>query len=392
MNPDLMALDDALAGRPSPLAGLVADVRAVGPAIDPDFERRLGAQVAAGFAPRPAPAAGSRRRRARPSSRRMLWSGGVAGVLAASALVAVLAGSPRTPSASVPTTAHGQAGVGTAQSSAAQQSLGASSSAGSAAGGAGQASAAPSSSAASATAIAPEPPVPAPGPLGGSRQQIQSGELTLAPDRGHLDEVAQGVQQVTAAAGGYVASSEVNDGANGSGTATFALVVPAGRLADVITGLSQLATVQSESRAAQDVTDSVGAARRALQDAVAHRQALLRALANATTAGQIASLREQLRLAEAAVAQANSAYQSLLRQTRQAQLEVYVQTRGAAAGAGGFGAGRGLHDAGHVLSAIAGGALVVGAVLLPLVLVAALLAAAWRPVRRTRRERVLEGL
>jgi Domain of unknown function (DUF4349) len=387
MNPDLVALDDALAGRESPLAELVADVRALGPAIDPGFERRLGERVAAGFAGPPARPAGSRPRRApRRRSRGMLWSGGVAGVLAASALVAVLAGSSGGPSSPVPTTARSAVATAPGVKAAVAPS---------ASGAGGAAASAQSSAAASAPAIAPAPPVPAPGgpsSASGPRQQVQSGELTLAPDRGHLDEVAQGVQQVTAAAGGYVASSQVNDGANGSGSATFALVVPAGKLADVINGLSQLATVQSESRAAQDVTDSVNAARRALQDAVAHRQALLRALANATTPGQIASLREQLRLAEGQVAQANSTYQSLLRQTRLAQLQVYVQTRDAAAGAGTFGAGRGLHDAGRVLSALAGGALVVAAVLVPVGLVLALIAAAWRPLRRTRRERVLEGL
>ena len=58
--------------------------------------------------------------------------------------------------------------------------------------------------------------------------------------------------------------------------------------------------VRAQSQSLQDITDTYNAARQRLTDAIAERQALIRALAGATTEGQIASLRERLSQARGA--------------------------------------------------------------------------------------------
>jgi hypothetical protein len=386
---DLEALDAALAGEDSRFALLVADVRALAPRIDPAFEGRLGERVTGGFAPMPAPARPPRRARVLGWPRPLRYGGGFAALVAGVLLVVVLAGG------------SGRSGITPlSRSLPAGQSLvapTAASSASSAVGGAGSAPAAHSAPA--QPAQPPRLPTPLPTPLappaGGAlqapvRHQQTSAAITLATGTGQLDTVVGEVSRAATGAGGYVQSSQVNDGASGSGQADLLLTVPSGQLGSVLSELAQFGAVQSENRSAQDITGGYDAARQAVQDAVAARNALLRALARATSAGAIASLKARLALASANVVQTGNAFNSLAREAGESQVSVVVETRPAAAG-GGFGIGGGWHDAGRVLSVALGVAVIAAAALVPFALLAAALILAGRGLRRSQRERALDA-
>ena len=79
------------------------------------------------------------------------------------------------------------------------------------------------------------------------------------------------------------------------------------RAAELDAGGARAARAGSrESQSLQDITGTYEAAQRALADAVAARSALLRALARASTQGQIESLRRRLALAGGAIERARS--------------------------------------------------------------------------------------
>jgi hypothetical protein len=121
----------------------------------------------------------------------------------------------------------------------------------------------------------------------------------------------------------------------------------------------------------------------------AERQALLRALAKATTEGQIDSLRERLTQNRGAITQARSALQTVSQRASTAEVEVTV-LGDTHAGSEGLTLHRGLHDAGRVLVVTLAILLIVAAILVPLALLLAVLAIARRMWLRYQRERTLD--
>jgi hypothetical protein len=174
----------------------------------------------------------------------------------------------------------------------------------------------------------------------------------------------------------------------GQSSATLVLQLPSAKLVTAIGSLSQLAPMRAESQSLQDITSEYDGARTKLSDAVAARQALLRALARATTQGQIESVRARLSLAGAAVVRARSAFEAVAKRGSSSTVEVTVSGDTHAAG-GGSTLKRGLDDAGDVLTTALAVLLVALAVLFPLAIVAALVAFGSRSVRRRLRERAL---
>lgn len=148
--------------------------------------------------------------------------------------------------------------------------------------------------------------------------------------------------------------------------------------------------MRSESQSLQDITNTYDEARQRLNDATAERQALLRALARASTEGEIDSLRERLAQNGGAIARARAALGTVSRQASTAEVEVTVEGD-KNANSEGLTLHRGLHDAGRVLTVTLVVLLIAAAVLVPLALVAIALATARRAWRRHRRERVLDG-
>ena len=189
--------------------------------------------------------------------------------------------------------------------------------------------------------------------------------------------------------GGFVQSSHVNEGEK-TGEATLTLSLPSAKLSAALAALGRLAPVHAESQSLQDITNTYDAARQRLTDATAERRALLRALAKATTEGQIDSLRERLSQNRGAIARARSALQTVSRQASTAEVEVTV-LGDKSAGSEGLTLHRGLHDAGRVLAVTLVVLLIAAAILVPLALLIVALATARRAWRRYRRERILDA-
>jgi hypothetical protein len=239
-------------------------------------------------------------------------------------------------------------------------------------------------------------PVPPPPPLTGGasgRRVERAAQLTLIAAPADVQKVADGVIRTAAALGGYVETSQISSDDQGGG-ASLRLRIPSARLDDTIARLSELAHVGSLTRASTDITAPVVSVTARLSDARAERTALLRALGKATTNGEIASLRERLRLNRSQIAALEGELAGLRRRANTATVDVTVQGTAPKAGGGTGGAWTprdALHDALRVLEVAAGVILVAGAALVPLALLGALGALAARGRRRRRRDAALDA-
>jgi hypothetical protein len=233
------------------------------------------------------------------------------------------------------------------------------------------------------------PAVSAPAQASGRVQQLAA-SVGLSTSAGNVQSVSDGVARLAAREEGYVQQSHVQVQQHGAGEANLTLKLPSARLAAALAAIGRLAPVSSESQSLQDITNAYEAAHQRLADARAERQALLRALAAATTEGQIDSLRERLTQARDAVTQDQAAVQSVSQRASTAEVEVTVLASAAAGRAGeGLTLHRGLHDAVRVLTIALVAILVAAAALVPVALVIAALVIARSAWRRYQRERAL---
>jgi Domain of unknown function (DUF4349) len=395
----LMAVDATLAGDPvdpeyAELAELALILRRERPTTSDAFAARLDAQVQRRFA-RPAPAE-------RGTGLRRWLAGSVAGLAAAAAATVLV----------IAVANGGVGGVGgdvSSSSSSAAASAGVAQtvnpavkrlarpqerSAQPAPAFGGKTSAASSSAAASSSSgsVIPSPVIP------GKRQVVQSAQLVLGVSPSRIDDVSQQVFNVVGQEKGYVNGSNVTSGGGDSG-AYFQLSVPSSNLAAALAALSQLkgAHVVSRTDNTNDITGQVGGAGQRLADARALRSSLLKQLANATTTDQVTSIQARLHDANASIASDLSTLRGLQRQVAYSNITVRIQSTTAPppgrAGPGhssGFTIGKAAHDAGRVLVVVAGVGLIVLAVMVPVGLVAALLAWAGFAVRRRRRDQALD--
>jgi hypothetical protein len=115
---------------------------------------------------------------------------------------------------------------------------------------------------------------------------------------------------------------------------------------------------------------------------------LLRALAKASTQGEIESLHARLSLAGAAITRARSALRAVSKRAGNSVVEVTVLGDPHASGDRST-LNTALHDSGDVLKVALAVLIVALAVLVPLAILVAALAIAWRAARRHQRERVL---
>ncbi len=344
------------------------DVRSLAPAMSDDFERELRERVLQrdhARAPRTF-------RPARPSRPKLAAAFSVA-VVVLVALIVVAPWRGGRPVEAVPLE-HVSSGASVRAPSAAAAPVG-------------KAPAKADSEGTSSTGAATSPslngPVSAPG-----REQELGANVTLAVAPAKVQETADRVSRVVVRDGGFVQSSHVQVQQGHSGEATLTLRLPSEKLSAALASLEQIAPVREESQSLQDITNSYDAARQRLTDVEAERQALLRALAKATTEGEIDSLRERLAQSRVALASAHSALEAVSRRASTAEVEVTVLGDAHAASEG-LTLHRGLHDAGRVLTVTLVVLLIVAAVLVPLALLALGLTAAGRVWRRRRREHVL---
>lgn len=234
---------------------------------------------------------------------------------------------------------------------------------------------------------------PAGGPaVAPGRVQQLAASVSLSASPGDVQGVSDGVARLAVRDEGYVQQSRVQVQQHGSSEASLTLKLPSARLAAALGAIARLAPVSSESQSLQDITNAYEAARRRLADARAERQALLRALAGASTEGQIDSLRERLSQARSAVTQDQSALQAVSQRASTAEVEVTVLANAGASSSAseGLTLRRGLHDALRVLTVALIAMLIAAAVIVPVALLIAALAVARRVWRRYQRERALD--
>jgi uncharacterized protein DUF4349 len=379
----LAAIDATLAGDPvdpehAELAELALILRADRPAPAREAAEAIDERVA--------------KRRARPPLQRRLrprrsWlAAPVAGLAAVALVVAIV---------SIGGNGGSSSGVSSAAASSATSSAAASAPAGAAASGAGVSTSAPSRAATPAGGNRRQAPVPSPSPSG-KRQVVQSAQLSLSAAPSRIDDVAQQVFDVVDGENGIVVSSHVTSTGGPDGGARFALSVPVGNLQRTVSELSQLhgAHVVSRSDDTNDITGQVGGAGRRLAEARALRRSLLRQLAAATTTEAIASLRAQLRDADAMIGRDSASLTGLHRSVANSSLTVTIQAASVpvpvASHGGGFTLHRAVHDAGRVLIVVAGVALIALAVLVPLGLMVGLVGWVGLVLRRRRREAMLD--
>jgi Domain of unknown function (DUF4349) len=246
---------------------------------------------------------------------------------------------------------------------------------------------APAQTSRSSTGPALQPPTT-------GRKIVQSAQLNLTAAPNRMDTVAQELYDVIGDVGGIVNSSTVTQGGP-AGYASFQLSVPSATLPQTMTRLSQLgyATVVSRTDDSRDITGQFDAATRALADARALRTSLLKQLAGATTTAQIDSLEAQIHDAEASISSDEATLARLNNQVDFSQINVTINASVApvpVTHGDGFTLGTAAHDAGRVLTVVAGVALIALAALTP---VALLVALAWwigATLRRRRREQALD--
>jgi Domain of unknown function (DUF4349) len=360
------------------------DVRALSPPMDPDFERQLRARIAEHGA-RSAPKQSRRRSGWLRPPGRLSSAAGIAAVGAV--IVAVVIASPwRVATGPIEALPHQPAVSSTAGRAESFDHPGAGAPKGAIR--AAKGAAAESGAAASAGVASNAPAFSGVTTPPGRVQQLAA-SISLAATPNNLQETADRVSRLAVSDGGFVQSSHVNVG-KGTGEANLDLSLPSAKLGVALVSLGQLAPVRAESQSLQDITNTYDAARQRLADATAERQALLHALARASTEGQIDSLRERLSQNRGTIARAKSAFQTVSQHASAAEVEVTVLGDAHAASEG-LTLHRGLHDAAGVLVVTLVILLIAAAILVPLTLLIVALASAARALRRHRRERVLDA-
>jgi hypothetical protein len=216
-----------------------------------------------------------------------------------------------------------------------------------------------------------------------------SASLALGADADDVQDVADGVVEVADRYHGVVLDSQVTTDRAGA-RASFQLEIPAGRLDAALADLSGLADVISRTEGSQDITAQAVRARRHLASTLDEIRKARVALIRADSREQKLVLRSQIDSLEANADAQRAAVDGVKRQGRFATVDVDVSsTSGAASDDGNWSLGDAADDAVNVLETIAGIALVSLAILLPVSLLAALLAFAVSRGRRRSREKAL---
>ncbi len=394
---DLAALDAALSGDPvdhehRELAMLVSDVRASAPRMSPQLAARLETGMAGGF----------EGRLRLPTMRPWLLAPAAGGLAAVAIALVVVLGANDAPSPDSLSPRPGmtaKAGEGSTPEAlvdeAAPRPAGPIAVApGGAAGSGAQTSGAPLREAARRAATPPpaaafDRTLRAPGP----RKQERSAVITLEASPDDVEDVADKVIRTTDRFGGIVRSSSIGAGDDLGAQATFDLRIPSARLDAALAALSELGHVTQRMQDQLDITGSFTTVQERLSDARAERHGLQRALARATTAQQVQSLKLRLREATSRVGRLKGDLAALRRRADYSTVSVSVHAsdRASEDGGGTWTPGDAAHDAWGLLLLAAGIVLVAAAVAIPIVLLGLLGVAGTRAVRQRKRDGALES-
>jgi Domain of unknown function (DUF4349) len=231
-----------------------------------------------------------------------------------------------------------------------------------------------------------------PGPAGGQeeRKVQRDAQMTLATPADEVQDVMNEAISVVESNRGIVESSE-SSVTDDRARATLQLVIPTRTLDTTLDQLSDLADVQSLSEGVVDITRPFVDAQDRLQALRAERVALVNQIQAADTQEELDQLRARLDALLEEIADAEAEFDDLQRRAAQSSVTLQITSEGADTDEGDWSFDEALDDAGRVLEVGAGIALVAGAVLLPLALIAAIAYFVLSSARRRARERALDG-
>lgn len=227
------------------------------------------------------------------------------------------------------------------------------------------------------------------GPAGGQpeRKVQRDAQLTLAAPADEVQDVTNSAIDVVEGYRGIVLSSQ-SSGTDDSARATLQLVIPTRTLDPALDDLSDLADVKSLSEGSRDITRPFVDAKDRLAGLRAERESLIAQIEVADTEEELDRLKVRLDAVQNAVAQAEADFDNIQNQAQLSNVTLQITSEGASEGD--WSLEDALDDAGRVLTVGAGIALISGAVLLPLALIAAIFYLAVTATRRRARERALD--
>jgi len=220
----------------------------------------------------------------------------------------------------------------------------------------------------------------------------RAAQIVLGADPADVRGDAAKVFDAIHAADGIVLRSSIHDGAAGQAGAYFDLLIPSGKVGDMLAAFSSIDEVRSRHESTQDITAPTISTGEKLRDSRAKIEGLLAQLATTTTDAERAAVEAELRAERARAAALRSRLSDLSRRANLSRVSLRIET-GETSGSGSTGGAwsidNGLHEAGRIL-AIAAGVTVVGlAVIAPLALLFLIAWLAHRAWIRSRREQAL---
>ena len=227
------------------------------------------------------------------------------------------------------------------------------------------------------------------GAAGGQEQRKveRDAQLTLAAPADEVQDVTNEAVDVVEGYRGIVLSSQ-SSGTDDSARATLRLILPTRTLDSALDDLSDLADVKSLSEGSVDITRPFVDAKDRLAGLRAERKSLISQIRVADTEEELDRLKVRLDGVQNQIAQANADFENIQRRARQSTVTLQITSEGASEGD--WSIEDALDDAGRVLTVGAGIALISGAVLLPLALIAAIAYFVVSASRRRARERALD--
>ncbi len=164
------------------------------------------------------------------------------------------------------------------------------------------------------------------GAVGQPARIEQTGSLTLTVGRGKLDQTVSRLTALAGASGGFVANSQTQSGAAGTGppTGSVTLQVPVQSFATVLKGAQALGKTSELTTKATDVSAQYVDLQSRISALQASRQQYLTILAKATTVGDVLAVQEQIDSIQSQIEQLQGQLQLLSSQTTYSTLTVTV--------------------------------------------------------------------
>jgi hypothetical protein len=217
----------------------------------------------------------------------------------------------------------------------------------------------------------------------------QTADVTVRVGKGRLDETLDAIALDAQRVGGYVVSSTVGDaGGRAPVEGTIVVRVPAPRFLAALRTVGRRGTVVSRSVGSEDVTQEYVDTQARLRHDRAVEGRLLTLLGRAAQVGEVLAVQDRLSTVQEEIEISKGRLEQLAGMTELSTIAVHLREPGGAAGprpTDGWGVRAALRDAAHNAVDVVNGAIVALGALLPVLLVAALVAPIVLRVLRRRR-------